>query len=265
MKRRDFLASTFAASVLAGAKPAAELMAEEPEMAKEHYELRLIHLRRGPQVERMNGFLREALVPALNRAGARAVGVFEVAVGPDSPTLYLLTAFPSLQAWAEADEKIVKDEAFLQAGSAVLNTPSSDPAYVREESSLMVAFDGMPKLEAPLDVTRGSRILELRTYESYSAKAHAKKVEMFNTGEIAIFRRTGLRPVFFGDTLIGPRQPQLTYMIAFESPAAREANWARFVADPDWKKLSTTPGYTDVETVSSITNVLLRPTAYSQI
>ncbi|HYV32528.1 MAG TPA: NIPSNAP family protein, partial [Candidatus Binatia bacterium] len=87
----------------------------------------------------------------------------------------------------------------------------------------------------------------------------------FNSGEIAIFRRTGLAPVFFGDTLIGTRQPQLTYMLAFDSPEARDKNWARFIADPDWKKLSTSPGYTDFEIVSSISNVLLRPTPYSQI
>ncbi|PYV16202.1 MAG: NIPSNAP family containing protein, partial [Acidobacteria bacterium] len=83
--------------------------------------------------------------------------------------------------------------------------------------------------------------------------------------EIAIFRRTGLQPIFFGDTLIGTRQPQLTYMLVFESPEARERNWGQFIADPEWKKLSTTPGYTDAETVTSITNVLLRPAAYSQI
>ncbi len=235
-------------------------------MATEYYELRLIHLRRGPQVERMHGFLREALIPGLNRAGVRPVGAFEVAVGPDSPTVYLLAPFSSLDVWAATDDKLAKDEAYLQTGAAVINTPSSDPAFVRMESSLLEAFVGMPKLEVPAGAAdHRPRLFELRTYESHSNKAHYKKIEMFNTGEIPIFRRTGLQPVFFGDTLIGTRQPQLTYMLVFENEEARDRNWARFIADPDWKKLSTTPGYTDPETVSSITNVLLRPTPYSQI
>ena len=34
---------------------------------------------------------------------------------------------------------------------------------------------------------------------------------------------------------------------------------------PEWKKLSTTPGYTDPEIVSNISNTYLRPTAYSQV
>ena len=38
-----------------------------------------------------------------------------------------------------------------------------------------------------------------------------------------------------------------------------------FSGDPEWKKLSTTPGYTDPEIVSNISNTYLRPAAYSQI
>jgi len=47
--------------------------------------------------------------------------------------------------------------------------------------------------------------------------------------------------------------------------AAREKNWATFIADPEWKKLSTTPGFTDAEIVTNITNVFLRPAPFSQI
>ena len=38
-----------------------------------------------------------------------------------------------------------------------------------------------------------------------------------------------------------------------------------FGGDPEWRKLSSTPGYTDPEIVSNINNVLLRPASYSQI
>ena len=54
-------------------------------------------------------------------------------------------------------------------------------------------------------------------------------------------------------------------MLTFDNVEQREKNWSAFVADPEWKKLSTTPGYTDVETVSNISNVLLSPAPYSQI
>ena len=37
------------------------------------------------------------------------------------------------------------------------------------------------------------------------------------------------------------------------------------VFGPAWKKLRTTPGYTDPEIISNITNYFLRPTPYSQL
>ncbi|HVG38767.1 MAG TPA: NIPSNAP family protein, partial [Pyrinomonadaceae bacterium] len=59
--------------------------------------------------------------------------------------------------------------------------------------------------------------------------------------------------------------PNLTYMLTFENMAAHDRNWGAFVSDPEWKKLSATPGYTDPEIVTNISNVFLRPTPYSQI
>ena len=110
-----------------------------------------------------------------------------------------------------------------------------------------------------------SRVFELRTYESHSKAAHRKKIEMFNTGEIAIFRRTGLAPVFFGSNLVAQRMPSLTYMLVFADMASRDRNWGQFVGEPDWKTLSTTPGFTDPEIVTNITSYILRPTSFSQI
>ena len=55
---------------------------------------------------------------------------------------------------------------------------------------------------------------------------------MFNQAEIGIFTRTGLTPVFFGDTLIGPRMPSLTYMLTFADVADLNAKWSVFVSDP---------------------------------
>ena len=87
---------------------------------------------------------------------------------------------------------------------------------------------------------------------------------MFNEGgEIDIFRKTGLRPVFFGETLIGQRLPNLTYMLAFENLAARDKHWEIFQNDPEWKELRADKQYAD--TVSNITDIILQPVSYSQI
>jgi len=194
------------------------------------------------------------------------VGVFNVMVGPDSPTTYVLLTHKSLESMATATDRVRADAQYQKTGAEFINATPSDPAYVRVESSLLAAFEGMPRLEVPAGVAeKKPRLFELRTYESHSKKANKKKIEMFNQGEIAIFRRTGLQPVFFGETLVGSKMPNLTYMLVFENMAARDKAWGTFVADPEWKKLSATPGYTDPEKMTNISNLFLRPTAYSQI
>ncbi|HET9179086.1 MAG TPA: NIPSNAP family protein [Terriglobia bacterium] len=258
MKRRDFLASSLAASAPPGMTPG------EPAGAngREFYELRFYGLHRGPGAQLTNDYLRDAAIPALNRAGIKPVGVFEMLVGPGSPSLYVLIPHPSAASLLTAWERVRADNEYLERGAAFLNAPASNPPFVRVGSEFMVAFETHPRITPP---AQGPRVFELRTYDNATKKANLTKIKMFNTGEIDIFKKVGFHPVFFGEKLIGQRWPNLTYMLASESVEDRNKRWAAFGTDPDWKKLRATPGYSDDEIVSNITNVLLRPAAYSQV
>jgi hypothetical protein len=265
MKRRAFLASSLAASATASLIPSSargEQAADPDPSSRDYYELRLYHVRQGPNVRLMDDFFRDAAIPAWNRIGVGPVGVFAVVIGPESPTFYVLLTHKSADSVLTAEDRLMADPEFLRAGARVINTPSSDPVYRRIESSVLRAFEAVPHIEVP---EKRPRIFELRTYENHSKKANLKKIEMFETGEIAIFRRVGLQPVFMGEALAGVGLPNVTYMITFGSMEERQKNWSAFGADPAWKKLSTTPGYTDAEIVFSITNRILRPTPYSQV
>ena len=121
----------------------------------------------------------------------------------------------------------------------------------------------MPKLDKP-DATK-PRLLNLRVYESHNERAAAKKVEMFEKGELAIFRRVGLTPVFFASALVGAAMPNLTYMLVFPNDDGRKKAWDTFRGDDAWLKLKAIPEYADKEIVSKITNRILTPTAYSEI
>jgi hypothetical protein len=55
-------------------------------------------------------------------------------------------------------------------------------------------------------------------------------------GEIDIFKRLGFKPVFWGETVIGPLRPNLTYMVSFDDLDAKNAHWKAFGGDPQWKK-----------------------------
>ncbi|HZD50701.1 MAG TPA: NIPSNAP family protein, partial [Silvibacterium sp.] len=64
---------------------------------------------------------------------------------------------------------------------------------------------------------------------------------------------------------IGPRLPHLTYMLSFADLTEMDAKWDVFRNDPNWKKLSASPRYAFESIVSNITNLILTPTAFSQI
>jgi hypothetical protein len=146
------------------------------------------------------------------------------------------------------------------------SAPATAPAFIRMESSLLVAFEGHPKLTPPAATAQnGKRIFQLRTYESPSDGDHVRKVEMFHHGEFEIFQKAGFGQVFYGDRLIGPRMPSLTYMLAFTDLADLTAKWDLFRNDPTWKKLSGSPRYSFEQIVSNITNLVLSPAPYSQI
>lgn len=268
MDRRDFVSAAMAGGAWLAAGAVTNAMQESPARAAEYYELRRYHLRRGPGQAIVDSYLKSAALPAWQRAGTGPVGVFTVMIGDGNPTFYVLIVHKSLEAFASLPDRLAADAEYQTAAAPYLNVEATSPAYVRIDTSLMRAFAGLPKLELPFaggEGPRRPRIFELRTYESHSEKAARKKIEMFNGGEIAIFRRAGLTPVFFGETLAGAGLPNLTYMLAYEDMAAHDKQWSAFAADPEWKKLSTTPGFTDPEIVSSISNMYLRPTAYSQI
>ena len=58
---------------------------------------------------------------------------------------------------------------------------------------------------------------------------------------------------------------RLAAVLLGDDLAAREKNWRAFATSPEWKKLSSTPGLSDAEIVSNISNALLTPLAGSVI
>ncbi len=225
-------------------------------------ELRYFKMRNGPQVARTTAYLEKGWFPAAVRAGVGPVGFFSAVVAPDAPFILSLASYASFGQIEAVHQQIAADKEF-QAAADEFNS-GTEPPYIRMESSLLWAFPSMPAVEAP-PPARAARIFELRTYQSPNEKAGERKVKMFGDGEIAIFRKSGMLPVFFGQTIIGANLPNLTYMLAYDDLAARDRTWRAFSADPDWQKLRSTPGLSDAEIVNNISNAILRPLPFSPI
>ena len=260
MDRREFLAATAVAAVA----PSGKLDTLAQSANRQFIELRRYHLLPGTKARAFIGFVGDAAIPAMNRAGVGKVGAFTVVYGENAPSLLLVLTHQSVDSVVSLRDRLASDAVYTRAGAAILDAPMSDPAFVRVESTLLRAFDAMPTLEPSAGAGSATRrIFELRTYESHSDRAALNKLAMFNAGEVPIFRRAGLTPIFFGETIVGTNMPSLVYMLTFSDMAARDAAWGKFGQDPAWKSLSGDPQYRD--NVSAISDIILQPTAYSQI
>ena len=258
MTRRSFLPAV-AAPVLAGS-------AEDAPPKNAIIEIGFARMRntKENQPQRVADVWKNAFVPALQRAGAGPVGVFGSSIGPESPFLMTVTSYPSLAEYDSIHAKMAADADFRSAYGAFESLPGR--SYERVENSLLRAFDGMPAVvPPPHDGNRPSKIFEVRMYESNNMSSLARKIKMFNEGEMAIFQRLGMAPVFFGQTIVGRSMPNLVYMLSYNDMAHREQCWRAFGGDAEWKKLREAPGYSDAEIVSNITNYIVSPLPFSPI
>jgi hypothetical protein len=260
MKRRSFIQMSVATlgTAAAGASGAGGAEAKAAEL----YELRAYSLKAAGQPV-LDRYLGQAFLPTLKRYGIGPVGVFVEKAEADPPRVFVLIVHPSADSVVTLSARLGADDAYRQAAAEYLEARAADPVYTRIESTLLAPIAGMPRLEKP-DASK-PRLLNLRTYESHNERAARKKIEMFNTAELPIFRRVGLTPVFFGESLVGPALPNLTYMLVFPDEAGRSAAWSKFGRDPEWQKLRAVPEYADREIVSRITNRILMPMPYSEI
>jgi hypothetical protein len=258
MTRRKFMPALAAGGSL--------ISSAQSKAAPSIYELRTIHLRNTPddQRARLTDFLQRAALPAFARAGIAPCAYFGSMIAEETPFVLTVASYPSLAVMEQQRAKLSADAEYKKLLTAYNEQPGLN--YERIDSTLGRAFPAFPEMIVPTDTARRSgRVFELRRYESNNATTLARKIKMFQSGEIAIFQRLGMRPVFFSETIVGARMPNLIYMLSFDDLASREKCWKAFGADPEWQKMRSVPGDTDAEIVSNISVSLLQPLSFSPV
>lgn len=267
MQRRDFLQAslqTSAAASLAAcgvATTSSLTHAAAPATAdRELYEWRTYRLKDKASQPAVHDYLKTAALPAWKKLGLGPVGVF-TEIGPEAgPSIHVLLVYPDAATFVAAREALDADADYAKSAADYRTAKRESPAYDRIDSSLLLAFSAAPKITPP---AQKPRILELRTYKNHNDDRARAKVAMFNDGECDIFPKCGFENVFFGETLIGDNQPNLTYMLASPDMAANEKGWKTFIDSPDFVRMRDDPKYAD--TMPSITKLFLEPTDYSQV
>jgi hypothetical protein len=275
LQRRTFLKTSLAASataafaIRAGAAPAAASTA-----GRDYYEVRSYRLKAGSSRAALDGYLEKALIPALDKRGIKHVGVFtELEVNKAAATskpktdtpVWVFIPYTSLDAFVSVNAELLNDAAVQKAGGEYLNAKKAEPAFDRIDSWLLLAFQGMPRMQLPAfsKSKAPNRVFEMRDYESHSELKALNKIAMFNDGEIEIMQTLGMSPLFFGQALTGPNLPHLRYFTGGPDLATHLANWKKFGPDPRWEKLKVRPEYQ--ENTSKNTARFLAPTPYSQV
>ena len=246
MNRRQF---TGALAGLAAAGPARSAASGDSHW----FLLETFQLRQGDQVTRMHDFLK-ACLQSFPKSLAGPKLVLEAVIAPHTPQLLAVIGVTNFEDIRAAQATVTKSLTALGAGEPLfdaLNTTILESAAYSPEIDVV-------KAEKP-------RYFELRTYHAPTMAQLIALHQRFAGPEVRVFHRSGIFPLFYTSTLIGANMPNLTYLISFDSLAAREKAWAAFGADPEWIKArnESIDKYGQIVSVSDI--AIYRATSYSPI
>ena len=154
-----------------------------------------------------------------------------------------LRSWPSLTAFEEARTKL----------------PVAT-SYLRMETQLLKAFDGLPALA--VQAAPKARVFELRTYTAPDGKLeelHAR----FRNHTMRIFQKHSISNVAYFRPEDSPlKENTLIYLIAHPSREAAKQNWAAFQKDPEWQKVAQ-ESQVNGKIVAKVDSVFLDATDYS--
>lgn len=232
---------------------------------QEYFQIKTYTFKTAEQLNTTEKYLENAYLPALKAEKIKKVGVFKEHVKNEGaiPKLVIVIPFTSLFQFEGLENAIANNKKHLKRGEAYLNAAHDNAPYERISSVLLKGFKDMPFLSpSKTEGERSKRVYALRSYESATEAIYANKLEMFNKGgEIKLFKKLDFNAVFYGEVLIGPKMPNLMYMVSFDNAESEKAHWAAFIQSDKWKKLSKDPKYQN--NLSHIDNLSLYPTEYS--
>jgi len=232
-------------------------------MSSSYFEFFYIHMQNGSQTARMSKWLENGLMPICQKHGFGPMGFFNVAVGPNLPTALIIFSYPSLTEMETLWGKLNSDPDYA---AVVADDEKDEPAFYRTEAMLLRSTSFCPPFAATPAGQPPHKLYELRIYESPTNRQLGYLHDRFGRdGEIDVFHKSGIHPVLYADTVFGPNQPNMAYLIPFESEAHREKAWAAFGANPDWLKIREDSIRHGGDIVRNITNMFLSPMSFSML
>ena len=259
MERRSFIQSLAGAGMMS--QTGAPAGAQESNRKTRFYLLDYFHYRQGDQATRLTQFFTSQ-TPLIGKR-IPTFGVFAGVLTPQVQTLMTLSGFAGMEEMAAAARDIESDAGYQKAHAELEN--GATPPYDTLQRVLLQALDFSPEVVPLAEKPKSPRYFELRLYHSPTRRQLQLVHERFAGAEINIFHRSGVHPLLYADTLIGPEMPNLTYLIPFDNLAAREKAWSAFGADEEWVRVRKASVERDGQITAVIDLSLHRATAYSPV
>jgi hypothetical protein len=197
------------------------------------YEMIFYQLRIGNP--RLGEWAKQTMVPLFKKHGVSAFGCFQLALGVETPQMMVVIEHPGLTELESTWARIMADPAWQEAIEK--RDAGQDPPFEKFDRRVVAATDYSPPLLEAVGKAKSPRYFEFRVYHSPTWKQLEALHERFSGPEIKIFHRSGIYPILYGQTTFGPDMPNLTYLMPFDSLAAREKAWEAFRGDPEWIKV----------------------------
>ncbi len=114
------------------------------------------------------------------------------------------------------------------------------------------------------DAAPAGKVFEIRTYHTFPGRLDALH-KRFREHTLKIFEKHGMTNVGYWVPQDSPaRDTTLIYVISHASREAAKANWAAFIADPEWKKIAA-DSQVDGKIIERIESVFMDATDYSPL
>jgi hypothetical protein len=219
MDRRSLLswlgvsaASGFSLSRVADAKP---------ESGTRVVSLESFYVADADQMPRLHDYLGSTLLPMVKQIHGGPAICMDAIVAPQIPQVLVFAVFSSFDEMLDIRGRVAAHPRIRQARA---NLESERSVYQVQSQVLTAARES---LRLPLDSDHLG-ILELRSF--HAPGWHDAPPQHFSE----LLSRAGIHPIVNGSTAAGEHLPRFTYLLPFDSLAAREDAWARLDAETEW-------------------------------
>jgi hypothetical protein len=176
------------------------------------------------QVLHLRSYIADALLPCMEQLRNIPRMCLEAVVAPRTPETLVLAVYSSFKEMLEVRTRISSDPRVRRAWSGI------ESAQVLDDVRSHVLIVSKESVRFPEAIVK-SGLFEVRTW-------HAPAWREGPPPEVgSVLSRIGIRPIVAGATAAGEHLPRFTYVVPFDSLAARQQAWARLDGDAQWTEM----------------------------